>query len=123
MLTTPVSVLWIVGLLWLSPALLALLLDLVLVAKEVSWWQYSRLSVVQALRRIRQQGLQLLLLPFEALFHLSAACTALWRMFASHRRMLEWTTSEAQQQQAPRLATDFIVRCGRHGRWHCYWCR
>lgn len=107
LLTTPVSVLWIIGLLWLSPALLALLLDMVLVAKEVSWWQYSRLSVVQALRRIRQQGLQLLLLPFEALFHLSAACTALWRMFASHRRMLEWTTSEAQQQQAPHLSADF----------------
>lgn len=40
-----------------------------------------------------QVVLRLLFLPWEAWVNLSAACTALWRMLISRRRLLQWQTS------------------------------
>ncbi len=36
--------------------------------------------------------MQLWLLPYEAWVNLSAACTALWRMLVSHKKLLQWQT-------------------------------
>ena len=43
--------------------------------------------------RVGQVVLRLLFLPWEAWVNLSAACTALWRMLISRRRLLQWQTS------------------------------
>ncbi len=36
--------------------------------------------------------MQLWLLPYEAWVNVSAACTALWRMLVSHKKLLQWQT-------------------------------
>ncbi len=43
---------------------------------------------------IVQTFIRLWLLPFEAWVCISAISTALWRMFVSHRRLLQWQTAE-----------------------------
>ena len=45
---------------------------------------------------------RLILLPWEALTDLGAACLALWRLGVSHRQLLQWTTA-AQSEKGPRL--------------------
>ncbi len=46
-------------------------------------------------------GMKLLLLPAEALVCLSAAITALWRMYGSHRGLLDWVTSAQSESGKP----------------------
>lgn len=43
---------------------------------------------------IVQTFIRLWLLPFDAWVSISAISTALWRMFVSHRRLLQWQTAE-----------------------------
>lgn len=83
-------------------ALLALLSRLLLCFAEESVKQRPRNNI--PLRRytrvltgaggaIVQTFMRLWLLPFEAWVNLSAACTALWRMLVTHKKLLQWQTA------------------------------
>ncbi|MBI5528971.1 MAG: cyclic beta 1-2 glucan synthetase, partial [Deltaproteobacteria bacterium] len=52
-------------------------------------------------RRLARTGLWLTFLPFEAAVALDAAGRSLWRMALSRRRMLEWRTAAAAENEVP----------------------
>ncbi len=83
-------------------ALLALLSRLLLCFAEESVRQRPRNKL--PLRRytrvltgaggaIVQTFMRLWLLPYEAWINLNAACTALWRMWVTHKKLLQWQTA------------------------------
>ena len=81
-------------------ALLALLSRLLLSFAEDGLRRRNRVRLRRYTRLLTGTGaslvqsfLRLWLLPWEAWVCLSAACTALWRMLVSHRRLLQWQTA------------------------------
>ncbi len=54
-----------------------------------------------------QTLVQLLFLPYHAWICASAICTALWRSFVSHRKMLEWVTAADAERKKTGLRSDF----------------
>ncbi|HEY5308813.1 MAG TPA: glucoamylase family protein, partial [Casimicrobiaceae bacterium] len=83
------------------PAASAFLLDLLRKPDEVTLKQHLAASAGVAGRHAAQIALTVAFLPFEATVNLDAiACTA-WRMLVSHRRLLEWNPSAADEQVRP----------------------
>lgn len=55
-----------------------------------------------------QSLFKLLFLPYEAYVCLTATATALWRMFISHRHLLEWTPSSVLERKSKGGAKYFV---------------
>ncbi len=81
-------------------ALLALLSRLLLSFAEESFHKRSTVRLRRYTRLLTGTGaaivqsfMRLWLLPYEAWICLSAACTALWRMLVSRKKLLQWQTA------------------------------
>ena len=77
----------------LLPALLDIVLALARPVGETSLGLHLRRIAADAARRFVQIAFHAACLPFEAWQNLDAILRTLWRIHASRRRLLEWTTS------------------------------
>ena len=59
---------------------------------------------------ILQTLVQLLFLPYHAWICVSAICTALWRSFFSHKKMLEWVTAADTERKKEGIGANFRVQ-------------
>ena len=64
----------------------------------MTFMQHLSTSVRMAPKQCSQAAFTLVCLPYEALFSLDAIGRTLWRMFVSHKRMLEWNPSANANQ-------------------------
>lgn len=69
---------------------------------------HFRTSARAALRRFTQAALPLAMLPINAAFNLDAAARSLWRLFVSHRYLLEWQTAGAAARWAETSLNGFM---------------
>lgn len=89
------SLLWTASLLGilLLPSLCATVVDLLRRPEEMLLMQHLAAVLNAVSRRLAQLGFEFACLPYEASFSLDAIARTLWRMGASHRRLLEWCPS------------------------------
>ncbi|MHB8907628.1 MAG: GH36-type glycosyl hydrolase domain-containing protein [Syntrophales bacterium] len=78
----------------LIPSLLASLLEVLQKPGDVLLGQHLAASLHSAGRRFAQVVFTLACLPYEAFFSLDAIVRTGWRMLITHRRLLEWSTSD-----------------------------
>ena len=76
-----------------TPALLSSILDLFLKPKDNLFSQHIYAVMNNTLRRFAQVLYNFICLPYEAIVNLDAILRTIWRMRASKKHMLEWTTS------------------------------
>ncbi len=89
------SLLWtasLIGIL-LLPSVCAATVDLLRLPDEMLLKQHLAVVLNALSRRLAQLGFEFACLPYEASFSLEAIARTLWRMGASHRRLLEWCPS------------------------------
>ncbi|MGC2323957.1 MAG: glucoamylase family protein [Terriglobales bacterium] len=79
----------------LLPSLMVSILDVLHKPGEVLLRQHLASAAHSAQRRFAQAAFTLVCLPYEAFFTLDAIFRTAWRMWISHRRMLEWNPSSA----------------------------
>ncbi len=79
----------------LIPSLLASLLDLLQKQDDMHLGQHLAFNLHSAGRRFAQALFTLVCLPYEAFFSLDAIVRTGWRMLVTHRRLLEWSRSDA----------------------------
>ncbi|MBU0499485.1 MAG: cyclic beta 1-2 glucan synthetase [Gammaproteobacteria bacterium] len=80
----------------LIPPLLAALADLLRKPVDTGIGQHLRATIVAAGQRLLHAGLALTTLPHEAYYSLDAILRTLWRLWISHKRLLEWHSSCSQ---------------------------
>ncbi|MFI5107270.1 MAG: GH36-type glycosyl hydrolase domain-containing protein [Terriglobales bacterium] len=79
----------------LLPSLLVSVLDVLHKPGEVLLRQHLAAAAHAAERHFAQAAFTLVCLPYEAFFTLDAVFRTAWRMWITHRRMLEWNPSSA----------------------------
>ena len=79
----------------LIPSLIASVLEVLQKPGDVLLGQHLAASLHSAGRRFTQAAYTLVCLPHEAFFNLDAIVRTGWRMLISHKRLLEWSTSDA----------------------------
>ena len=77
----------------LIPCILASVLDVLHKPSEVLLRQHLAAAAHSAERHFAQAAFTLACLPYEAFFTLDAIFRTAWRMWITHRRMLEWNPS------------------------------
>ncbi|MDE2365444.1 MAG: cyclic beta 1-2 glucan synthetase [Betaproteobacteria bacterium] len=93
------------------PAVIPILSDLLKKPAEVTWRQQVISSVRAAKRHLGQMLFMLACLPYEAYFSLDAIIRAHVRLFATHRKLLEWNPSR-EVERASGLADAGKGRMG-----------
>ena len=78
----------------LIPSLLASLLEVLQKPGDVLLGQHLAANLHSAGRRFAQAVFTLVCLPYEAFFSLDAIVRTGWRMLITHKRLLEWSTSD-----------------------------
>ena len=78
----------------LIPSLIASLLEVLQKPDDVLLGQHLAANLHSAGRRFAQAVFTLVCLPYEAFFSLDAIVRTGWRMLVTHRRLLEWSTSD-----------------------------
>ncbi len=78
----------------LIPSLLASLLEVIQKPGDVLLGQHLAASLNSAGRGLAQAAFTLVCLPYEAYFSLDAIVRTGWRMLVTHKRLLEWSTSD-----------------------------
>ncbi len=97
----------LLALLLVAP-LAALGLDLLRKSDELPLLMHLHCVARAALRHAARVGLHLACLPYEAWFSLDAIVRTLWRMLASHRRLLQWNpSSEVERTQRTDLVASY----------------
>ena len=79
----------------LIPSLMASLLEVLQKPDDVLLGQHLDANLHSAGRRFAQAAFTLVCLPYEAFFSLDAIVRTGWRMLITHKRLLEWSTSDA----------------------------
>jgi len=92
----------VIGIL-LLPSAFAVILDLLRKPDEVLLRQHLATTAGIAGRRLAETLSALAFLPYEATVHLDAIARTAWRMLVSHRRLLEWNPSAADESHRRRL--------------------
>jgi cyclic beta-1,2-glucan synthetase len=82
------------------PTLVSILTDLFRKPSDLPWSMHLREMSASGGRQLGQIFLSFAMLPFEAFISLDAIAKTLWRVFASHRRLLEWQTSNDSERGA-----------------------
>ncbi len=82
----------VIGIL-LIPSAGIIFLEILRKPGDVLWSQHFVTALRQARRHFFQISHTLICLPYEAYFSLDAITRTLWRMFVTHRRLLEWNPS------------------------------
>ncbi len=103
----PAAWLWtlaVVAILML-PMASAFVLDLLRKPDEVLLRQHVAATASTAVRNTAQTALTLAFLPYEASVNLDAIARTAWRMLVTHRRLLEWNPSAADERD-PRRSGD-----------------
>jgi cyclic beta-1,2-glucan synthetase len=77
----------------LTPALLALLLEILRKPVDVPWRRHLAAASRSSARHMAQAAFTLACLPYEAFFSLGAILRTAGRMLFTHTRLLEWTAS------------------------------
>ena len=90
-----------------APAL-AILEELLRKSRDLGWRTHLQWWRRVMLRELAQGGLAIVFLPAEAVVCLDAIGRALLRMHVTHRRLLEWHTSGAVQQDASPRIRSFL---------------
>ncbi|MBU3949068.1 MAG: cyclic beta 1-2 glucan synthetase [Proteobacteria bacterium] len=80
----------------LIPCLVAFLLQALKKPDDVLLSQHLATSLHSAGRNMAQASFTLACLPYEAFFSLDAIIRTCWRMLFTHKRLLEWSTSDEQ---------------------------
>lgn len=90
--------------------LCALIIDLLRKPEEVLWRQHVDAGARTLGRHLMQTGFELACLPYEAWFSLDAIVRTSWRMWVSHRHLLEWNPSyEVERALARRGRSDPVA--------------
>jgi cyclic beta-1,2-glucan synthetase len=101
---------WVVIAILLLPAMSATLLELLRKPAEVLPRQHFDNTLRSAARHLAQSILTLACLPFEAWFSLDAIVRTNWRILISHRRLLEWRTSnDTERESANRQQSNLVA--------------
>ncbi len=95
------SVVWtlVVAGLVFAPGLLADIVAIFQKSKDTWLLQHVASASRSLILHLGQSLIRLALLPFEAWYSLDAIVRTLWRVFVSHRRLLEWRPSETATQR------------------------
>ena len=91
----------VIGIL-LLPSACAVVLDLLRKPDEVLLRQHLATTAGIAGRHLGHAAAALAFLPYEATVHLDAIARTAWRMLVSHRRLLEWNPSAADESDRRR---------------------
>ncbi|NQU76092.1 MAG: cyclic beta 1-2 glucan synthetase, partial [Planctomycetes bacterium] len=79
-------------------------------AQELYWMTHLRHAAMKELRGWAVNLLDLLLAPFHAVLFLGAVWLTGWRLWVSHRRLLEWqTAADAENSARTSLAGTYLV--------------
>jgi len=78
----------------LIPSLIASLLEVLQKPGDVLLGRHLAANLHSAGRRFAQAVFTLICLPYEAFFSLDAIVRTGWRMLVTHKRLLEWSTSD-----------------------------
>ncbi|MCC7132600.1 MAG: hypothetical protein IT352_08145 [Gemmatimonadales bacterium] len=81
-----------------TPWIMALVVAALRWPLDKSWRAYFGAVGVDAIRSAGQLGLSIVFLPHQAWGSADAIGRTLWRMFRSHRRLLEWQTASAAER-------------------------
>ena len=92
----------------LIPSLIGAVLDVLQKSGDVTLGQHLAAAVRSAGRGLAQAIFTLVCLPYEAFFSLDAILRTLWRLFITHRRLLEWNPSNNPDRDG---GTDFSGSC------------
>jgi cellobiose phosphorylase len=96
----------ILGILFVPPIFSALF-DVCRKPDELLFRQHFAAVATSLSRHLRQVGLELACLPYEAFFSLDAIARTLWRLLISRRHLLEWNpSSEVERQLAGRSRSE-----------------
>ncbi|MBK1709115.1 glycoside hydrolase family 94 protein [Marichromatium gracile] len=105
----PAPALWtlaVIGIL-LLPALMTALLNLVRKPGDVHWHTHLAAGLRAVVRQVAQALFSLVCLPYEAFLGLDAMLRTLWRLWISHRGLLEWVSSADQDHQGWGVASFY----------------
>lgn len=81
------------------PALLTTMYSIFHKPKDLGLTVHITSESVTLWQRIRQDVLKIITLPYEAFYSLDAVLRTLWRLFFSHKQLLEWNpSSEAERK-------------------------
>ena len=97
----------VIGIL-LLPSAGEILLELLRKPGDVLWSQHFVTTLRQARRHFFQTLYTIICLPYEAFFSLDAIARTLWRMFVTHKRLLEWNPSSTQTSHS---SNSFVASC------------
>ncbi|MDO8723229.1 MAG: protein ndvB, partial [Syntrophales bacterium] len=78
----------------LIPSMIASLLEVLQKPGDVLLGQHLTANLHTAGRHFAQAAFTLVCLPYEAFFSLDAIVRTCWRMLVTHKRLLEWSTSD-----------------------------
>lgn len=93
----------------LLPAALSALLTAARLPPETRWRQHLSTTSRGALSHLLQGLLALSLLPYEAWYHADAVVRTHWRLYLSHRQMLEWRSSGDVHQRTASSLRDYCA--------------
>ncbi len=93
----------------LIPSLSASIVELFRKPEEVLPGQHCAAAMQSFMRHLAQAGLSLACLPHEAWFSLDAIVRTNWRIFISHRRLLQWNPSDATERASGEGARSSLV--------------
>lgn len=102
LLWVPNPVYWsgVLTLIWLLPAALCIILDLIHKPPRRPLKQHMVLVSAGAMKRISRVGLNFILLPHEAGYSLYAITVTLWRLGISQRNLTEWSSHTPDSLQS-----------------------
>lgn len=108
--SSPVGWTLAVLLVFTAPDLIASLGELVRRRLGTPWRMHLTAAFNGARDRLARLGCFIALLPHEATTSVDAIARTLWRMFVTHRRMLQWQTSAAAERSAARRLDGVAAR-------------
>ncbi|MEQ6277153.1 GH36-type glycosyl hydrolase domain-containing protein [Kluyvera huaxiensis] len=97
------------ALVWLLPAVLSVIHDLLHKPLRRSLLHHITLVAVGALKRFSRIGLNFVILPHEAGYSLYAIAVTIWRLGVSQRNLIQWTTYNTDCKQ-PNVSVGYFYR-------------
>jgi cellobiose phosphorylase len=95
----------------LIPSLIASVLDVLQKPGDVLLRQHLAASVRSTRRHFAQAAFSLVCLPYEAFYSLDAIMRTTWRMLVTHKRLLEWSTSDDSDRMSRNHQEGLVSSC------------
>lgn len=90
-----------------SSSLINFIWDFINKPKDITLLQHFKLGIKSAIEIFIHHLLDLVFLPYEALVFTDAILRTGWRLFISHRKLLEWNPSDNAARKAPKTLPAF----------------